>query len=66
MRGLKRLRGDGFDSEWGPGRHTAGDNTFSYSVTPAGFTVEYTAELEVVDFDNWQPRTFTPSPELMD
>ena len=32
--------------KWGPGRHTAGNNTFSYFVTPNGFAVEYTSELE--------------------
>lgn len=66
MRGLKRLRRDGFDTVWGPGRHTAGDNTFSYFVTPNGFAVEYTAELEEVDEANWEPRTFTPAPDIMD
>lgn len=66
MRGLKRLRREGFDTVWGPGRHTAGDNTFSYFVTPAGFTVEYTAELEEVDFDTWEARTFAPAPDIMD
>lgn len=66
MRGLKRLRRAGFDTVWGPGRHTAGDNTFSYFVTPAGFAVEYTAELEEVDFDNWEARTFAPAPDIMD
>ncbi len=66
MRGLKRLRRDGFDTVWGPGRHTAGDNTFTYFVTPAGFTVEYTAELEEVDFDTWEATTYTPAPDIMD
>jgi catechol 2,3-dioxygenase-like lactoylglutathione lyase family enzyme len=66
MRGLKRLRRAGSDTVWGPGRHTAGDNTFAYFVTPAGFTVEYTAHLEEVDFDTWEPRTYTPAPDIMD
>lgn len=66
MRGLKRLRKAGFDTVWGPGRHTAGNNTFSYFVTPAGFAVEYTAELEVVDFENWEPSVFTPAPDILD
>lgn len=66
MRGLKRLRRAEFDTVWGPGRHTAGDNTFSYFVTPNGFTVEYTAHLEEVDFDTWEPRVFTPAPDIMD
>ena len=38
-------------SAGGPGRHTAGNNTFSYFTTPNGFAVEYTSELEEVDFD---------------
>lgn len=66
MRGLKRLRRAGFDTVWGPGRHTAGDNTFTYYVTPNGFAVEYTAELEEVDFETFEPRTFAPAPEIMD
>jgi Glyoxalase/Bleomycin resistance protein/Dioxygenase superfamily len=66
MRGLKRLRREGFDTVWGPGRHTAGDNTFSYFVTPAGFVAEYTAHLEEVDFDTWEARTFAPAPDVMD
>lgn len=66
MRGLKRLRRDGHDTVWGPGRHTAGDNTFAYFVTPAGFTVEYTSDLEEVDDETWEPRTFTPAPDIMD
>lgn len=67
MRGLKRMRRAGNDTVWGPGRHTAGDNTFAYFVTPAGFAVEYTSELEEVpDDDSWVPRTFAPAPEIMD
>lgn len=67
MRGLKRLRRAGHDTAWGPGRHTAGNNTFTYYVTPAGFAVEYTSELEdVPDDDSWEPRTFAPAPEIMD
>ena len=34
MRGISRLRSSGIDIRWGPGRHTAGNNTFSYFVTP--------------------------------
>jgi len=66
MRGLKRLRRGGNDTVWGPGRHTAGDNTFAYFVTPAGFAVEYTSELEEIDEASWQPRTFEPAPDIMD
>jgi hypothetical protein len=51
---------------WGPGRHTAGNNTFSYFVTPGGFTCEYTAELEQVDDATWQPTVYEPSPLVLD
>ncbi len=66
MRGLGRLKERGIEVRWGPGRHTAGDNTFSYFVTPNGFAVEYTAELEVVDFDRHVDRVHVPSPQIMD
>jgi catechol 2,3-dioxygenase-like lactoylglutathione lyase family enzyme len=66
MRGISRLRQAGVDIRWGPGRHTAGDNTFSYFVTPGGFAVEYTAELEEVDFENHQPQVYAPAPRVMD
>jgi hypothetical protein len=66
MRGIHRLKESAIDIRWGPGRHTAGDNTFSYFVTPGGFAVEYTSELELVDDDNRVPQVFKPTPELMD
>lgn len=66
MRGISKLRKLDVDLRWGPGRHTAGDNIFSYFTTPAEFAVEYTAELERVDEAAWQPSVHTPSPQLMD
>jgi catechol 2,3-dioxygenase-like lactoylglutathione lyase family enzyme len=66
MRGISRLRQEGIDIRWGPGRHTAGDNAFSYFVTPGGFAVEYTAELEEVDFDRHQSQVYAPAPRVMD
>jgi len=66
MRGGHRLKQQGFDIRWGPGRHTAGDNTFSYFVTPSGFVAEYTAELEEVDFETRAPNIYTPAPMVMD
>ena len=57
MRGDRhRLKKLGVEITWGPGRHTAGNNTFSYFVTPNRFAVEYTAELEEVDDATWQPK----------
>ena len=66
MRGIRRLKENEIDLRWGPGRHTAGNNTFSYFVSPGGFTVEYTSELEQVDDDTWVAQTHIPSAETMD
>jgi catechol 2,3-dioxygenase-like lactoylglutathione lyase family enzyme len=66
MRGVARLKRKDVDIRWGPGRHTAGNNTFSYFTTPAGFAVEYTSELEEVDFEGHQPQVIPPAPEIMD
>jgi len=66
MRGIARLKRQQIDIRWGPGRHTAGNNTFSYFTTPAGFAVEYTAELEKVDFETHQAQVIAPAPEIMD
>ena len=66
MRGVSRLRKQDVEIKWGPGRHTAGNNTFSYFVTPNGFAVEYTSELERVDDATWQPTVYTPGPQVMD
>lgn len=66
MRGIHRLKQKGTDIRWGPGRHTAGNNTFSYFTTPAGFAVEYTSELEEVDDATWEAKVHTPAPMVMD
>jgi len=66
MSGANRLKQRGTDLRWGPGRHTAGNNTFSYFCTPAGFAVEYTAELEEVDFETHEHKVHVPAPKVMD
>ncbi|GGB38161.1 oxidoreductase [Sphingomonas metalli] len=66
MRGINRLRKQGTDILWGPGRHTAGNNTFSYFTTPACFAVEYTSELEDVDFHTHEAKVHVPGPQVMD
>jgi catechol 2,3-dioxygenase-like lactoylglutathione lyase family enzyme len=66
MRGIGRLKSLGVSVQWGPGRHLAGNNTFSYFVTPSGFAVEYTAELEEVDFENHVDCVHVPAPKVMD
>ncbi len=66
MRGVHKLKVKDIPIAWGPGRHTAGDNVFSYFVAPSGFAVEYTADLEEVDDLNWQSQVYTPAPLVMD
>jgi catechol 2,3-dioxygenase-like lactoylglutathione lyase family enzyme len=67
MRGTGRLTRQGHPPVWGPGRHSAGDNTFSYFTDPAGNVIEYTTELERIEDDEaWQPRTFSTAPEEAD
>ncbi|RZF66082.1 oxidoreductase [Sphingomonas populi] len=66
MRGISRLKKAGTDIRWGPGRHTAGNNTFSYFTTPGGFAVEYSSELEHVDFETHEDKVHAPSPTVMD
>jgi 2,3-dihydroxy-p-cumate/2,3-dihydroxybenzoate 3,4-dioxygenase len=66
MRGLARLTRQGVKLSWGPGRHTAGNNTFTYYLTPNGNAVEYTSGLENVDEDTWTPTTYEMRPDVVD
>jgi 2,3-dihydroxy-p-cumate/2,3-dihydroxybenzoate 3,4-dioxygenase len=66
MRGLARMTEKGVTLQWGPGRHTAGNNTFSYYLTPNGNAVEYTSDLEEVDEESWQPTVYEATPAITD
>ena len=67
MRGTGRLLRAGVEKIWGPGRHMAGNNTFSYFIDPHGNTVEYTTELELIDEDTWHPHLYDFTlPEVSD
>jgi catechol 2,3-dioxygenase-like lactoylglutathione lyase family enzyme len=67
MRGTGRLLRAGVEKIWGPGRHLAGNNTFSYFLDPHGNTVEYTTELEQVNEDTWHPHLYDfTRPEVAD
>ena len=67
MRGTGRLLRAGVEKIWGPGRHLAGNNTFSYFLDPHGNTVEYTTELERIDEDAWHPHIYDfTQPEVAD
>ena len=66
LKAVPRLRATSGDIVWGPGRHTAGNNVFSYYVTPAGYAVEYTCDLERVDDETWEAKVHPPSKDVMD
>ena len=67
MRGSGRLMRAEVPKIWGPGRHRAGDNTFTYFHDPNGNTMEYTTELETLDEDVWHPSVYsTAEPETSD
>jgi 2,3-dihydroxy-p-cumate/2,3-dihydroxybenzoate 3,4-dioxygenase len=66
MRGLGRMTKAGVKLSWGPGRHTAGNNTFTYYLTPNGNAVEYTSDLEEVDEASWVPTTYDMRPDITD
>jgi catechol 2,3-dioxygenase-like lactoylglutathione lyase family enzyme len=66
MRGLARMHEKGVTLSWGPGRHTAGNNTFTYYLTPNGNAVEYTSDLEQIDETSWQPTVHEFSPNITD
>ena len=67
MRGSGRVIRSGAKKVWGPGRHLAGDNTFTYFLDPHGNTIEYTTELELLDEDTWHPSVHDFSrPEVAD
>jgi NAD(P)-dependent dehydrogenase (short-subunit alcohol dehydrogenase family)/catechol 2,3-dioxygenase-like lactoylglutathione lyase family enzyme len=58
MRGTGRVMRAGIKKVWGPGRHLAGNNTFSYFIDPSGNTMEYATELERLDEDVWHPHAY--------
>jgi catechol 2,3-dioxygenase len=59
MRGVGRVKQNGFDIEWGIGRHGPGSNVFSYFVEPNGFVSEYTTELDQLDDATHVPQDAT-------
>lgn len=44
---------------WGPGRHGAGDNIATYHAEPCGVLIEYFAEMQLIDDDRWESRTWS-------
>ena len=67
MRASGRVLRAGVEKIWGPGRHLAGDNTFTYFMDPHGNTMELTTELEQLDEDTWHPHVYDfTRPEVSD
>jgi catechol 2,3-dioxygenase-like lactoylglutathione lyase family enzyme len=58
LRGTGRVMQAGTRKVWGPGRHSAGDNTFTYFVDPSGNTMEYTTALETITTDDRHPTVY--------
>jgi catechol 2,3-dioxygenase-like lactoylglutathione lyase family enzyme/predicted enzyme related to lactoylglutathione lyase len=55
MRGMGRMKDNGYPIEWGPGRHGPGNNVFAYFCGPDELPIEYTAEVLQID-DGYVPR----------
>jgi catechol 2,3-dioxygenase-like lactoylglutathione lyase family enzyme len=55
MRGMGRMKDNGYPIEWGPGRHGPGDNVFAYFCGPDEVPLEYAAEVLQID-DSYEPR----------
>lgn len=68
MRATGSMLRSGHDLLWGPGRHGAGDNTFSYFQDPrTGYVMEYTTALAEIDESHgWTPRVYSTSDEDTD
>ncbi|MGX1309039.1 catechol 2,3-dioxygenase-like lactoylglutathione lyase family enzyme [Amorphus suaedae] len=67
MRGIGRMKQKGQVPSWGPGRHGPGNNPFAYFVSPSGFVIEFTSELEQIDEATHEPKVWSRSdPDSMD
>ncbi|UFN48178.1 VOC family protein [Roseomonas sp. OT10] len=67
MRGIGRMRVLGQSPAWGPGRHGPGNNPFAYFVSPSGFVIEFTSEVQQIDEATHQPEVWPRDvPEKMD
>ena len=67
MRGIGRMRVKGQSPAWGPGRHGPGNNPFAYFVSPSGFVIEFTSEVQQIDEATHQAKVWPrDQPEAMD
>ena len=67
MRSIGRMKQKGIVPTWGPGRHGPGDNPFAYYVSPSGFVIEFTAEVQQIDEATHEAQVWPRDvPEKMD
>lgn len=67
MRSIGRMKQKGHAPTWGPGRHGPGNNPFAYFVSPSGFVIEFTAELQQIDEATHEAKVWSRTdPEQMD
>ncbi|MDQ0315372.1 VOC family protein [Amorphus orientalis] len=67
MRGIGRMKQKGQVPSWGPGRHGPGNNPFAYFVSPSGFVIEFTSELQQIDEATHEAKVWPRTdPEAMD
>ncbi len=67
MRGIGRMRVKGQSPAWGPGRHGPGNNPFAYFVSPSGFVIEFTSEVQQIDEATHEARIWSrDDPSAMD
>lgn len=67
MRAIGRMKQKGHVPTWGPGRHGPGNNPFAYFVSPSGFVIEFTSELQQIDETTHEAQVWPrDNPELMD
>jgi catechol 2,3-dioxygenase-like lactoylglutathione lyase family enzyme len=67
MRGIGRMRVKGQSPAWGPGRHGPGNNPFAYFVSPSGFVIEFTSEVQQIDEATHEAKVWSrDDPSAMD
>jgi catechol 2,3-dioxygenase-like lactoylglutathione lyase family enzyme len=67
MRGIGRMKQKGHVPTWGPGRHGPGNNPFAYFVSPSGFVIEFTSELQQIDEETHEAKVWSRTdPDAMD
>lgn len=67
MRAIGRMKQKGHVPTWGPGRHGPGNNPFAYFVSPSGFVIEFTADLQQIDESTHEAKVWSRTdPDSMD